>query len=80
MRLVQEKINHRNEAGKIISLSAWRQWHVERGGQLIPVLELKDPALARKRGRGWVSLPNDPREALAELGLLGAATEDEGTA
>lgn len=51
MRLVQEKLNHRNQDGEIISLSAWRQWHVERGGQLIPVLDLKDPTLARKRGR-----------------------------
>lgn len=51
MRLVQEKVNHRNDKGEIISLSAWRQWHVVRGGQLVSIVELKDPALARKRGR-----------------------------
>jgi hypothetical protein len=45
MRLIQEKLNHRNERGEIISLSAWRQWHVERDGQLKPVLEPKDPSL-----------------------------------
>ena len=51
MRAVQEKRNHRNEKGEFISLSAWRQWHVERNGQIMPIFELKDPALAHKRGR-----------------------------
>ena len=51
MRLVQEKLDHRNENGEIISLSAWRQWHVERDGQLIPTLYLKNPALSHKRRR-----------------------------
>lgn len=51
MLSIQEKRNHRNDRGQIISLSAWRQWHVERAGKLVPVLELKDPALAHKRGR-----------------------------
>lgn len=47
----QQRRNHRNTDGKIVSLSAWRQWHVERGGKLVPILELKDPELARHRGR-----------------------------
>src|ERR1700679_2330373 len=44
MRVIQKKSNHRNEKGEIISLSAWRQWHVERDGHLVPVFELKDRA------------------------------------
>lgn len=51
MHLVQDKLGHRNDKGEIISLSAWRQWHVVRKGQLISMVELKDPSLARKRGR-----------------------------
>lgn len=66
MRLVQEKLDHRNEDGEIISLSAWRQWHVERDSQFIPVLNLKDPALARKRGRTVSSSIDKTAE---ELGL-----------
>lgn len=51
MRLFQEKLGHRNSNGEVIALSAWRQWHVLRDGQLIPIVDLKDPAKARKRGR-----------------------------
>ena len=51
MLAIQVKRSHRNEKGEIISLSAWRQWHVERGGKLVPIFELKDPALAHKRSR-----------------------------
>ena len=54
MRVVQERKGHRNGAGTIISLSAWRQWNVIRDGNLVPVLELKDPARAHKRGRKLV--------------------------
>ncbi|WP_156964499.1 hypothetical protein [Methylocapsa aurea] len=50
MRIVQEAKNHRNDKGEIISLSAWRQWHVIREGRLFSMLDLKDPALARRRG------------------------------
>jgi hypothetical protein len=56
MRLVQEQKDHRNQKGEIISLSAWRQWHVVRDGKLLSMLELKDPALARKRGRATITL------------------------
>ena len=51
MSLVQERKNHRNDKGELISLSAWRQWHVVREGKLCSVLELKDPNLAHRRGR-----------------------------
>jgi hypothetical protein len=46
----QKKKGHRNEKGQIISLSAWRQWYVERDGRFVPLLDLKDEALARTRG------------------------------
>lgn len=51
MKIVQERKKHRNADGDIISLSAWRQWHVVRDGKMFSMVELKDPALARKRGR-----------------------------
>ena len=51
MKIVQKRKNHRNSKGELISLSAWRQWHVVRDNNLIPIFELKDQKLARKRGR-----------------------------
>ena len=51
MRLVQDRKGHRNAKGEIISLSAWRQWHIVRDGRLFSMFELKDPALAHKRTR-----------------------------
>ena len=51
MKLVQERKGHRNAKGEIMSLSAWRQWHVDRDGRRVSMFELKDPALARKRTR-----------------------------
>lgn len=66
MHAVQSKLNHRNERGEIISLSAWRQWHVVRSGRLMSMVELKDPSLARKRGRTF-SLETD--KAAEKLGL-----------
>jgi hypothetical protein len=62
MRLVQERKGHRNAKSEIISLSAWRQWHVVRDGRLFSMFELKDPTLARKRTLG-VEI------TLADLGL-----------
>jgi hypothetical protein len=56
MRIVQERKNHRNAKGELISLSAWRQWYVSRDGKLVSILELKDPKLARRRGRDEISL------------------------
>jgi hypothetical protein len=63
MRLVQEKMNHRNQKGELISLSAWRQWHVHRNGKLMPLIELKDPVRAHRRGR------DIPILTLEDLGL-----------
>lgn len=51
MKQVQEKRNHRNEKGDLISLSAWRQWHVERAGRMVPPDTLKSPDLAHRRSR-----------------------------
>jgi len=49
MKVVQEKLGHRNNDGELISLSSWRQWHVIRRNKYTPLEELKDPKLARKR-------------------------------
>lgn len=49
MKEMQARLDHRNNKGELISLSAWRQWHVLRDNQFIPVEDLKDPALAYKR-------------------------------
>jgi hypothetical protein len=51
MRLFQERLDHRNEDGEFVSLSAWRQWHVIRNQTLVPLLELKDLTLAKRRRR-----------------------------
>lgn len=56
MRRIQEARNHRNEKGDIVSLSAWRQWHVERDGKMVSLFELKDPELARRRVRSIFTL------------------------
>jgi hypothetical protein len=58
LKIVQQRIGHRNNKGELISLSAWRQWHVIRDGKLNSILELKDPQLARKRGRIMANLSN----------------------
>jgi hypothetical protein len=50
MRLIQEAKNHRNPEGLIVSLNAYRQWHVIRQERFVPIYDLKDPDLARKRG------------------------------
>jgi hypothetical protein len=67
MQLVQERKRHRNSRGELISLSAWRQWHVVRDGRLLSMLELKDPRLAHKRGRRISKLAS--HLTLKELGL-----------
>ncbi len=51
MQFFQNRKGHRNSDGAFVSLSAWRQWHVIRNEKLIPLDELKEPSLARKRGR-----------------------------
>jgi len=50
MKIVQKQKGHLNDKGQIISHSAWRDWHVLRAGRLVSLFDLKDPALARKRG------------------------------
>ena len=37
------------ERRRVISLNAWRKWHVRRKDRLLSLYELKDPALARRR-------------------------------
>jgi hypothetical protein len=59
MQIFQERSKH------VISLSSWRQWHVLRDKRFIPLVELKDPALARRRGA-----PIDTNKLLAELEAL----------
>lgn len=51
MQHFQRRHGHLNEKGELISLSAWRQWHVLRDRKWVQLLELKDPALAKRRGR-----------------------------
>lgn len=50
MQMVQERLGHRNAEGQLVSRSAWRQWYVERGERYVRLLDLKDPAKAKKRG------------------------------
>jgi hypothetical protein len=45
------RAGHRNEKGELVSLSAWRRWYVIRDKKFVPLLELKDPTLARTRSR-----------------------------
>jgi hypothetical protein len=52
---IQKIKGHKNAKGEIISLSAWRQWYVDRDG-LVPLIKLKDPHLARKRDRAVLTL------------------------
>jgi hypothetical protein len=56
MLIFQKRKNH------VVSLNAWRYWNVLRGKRLIPLLELKDPAQARRRGA-----PIDTDQLLAGL-------------
>lgn len=41
--LVCQRFSHR----RMVSLSPWRQWHVLRENQFIPLVELKDPRQAQ---------------------------------
>ena len=66
MKAVQKAKKHFNDKGEIISLSAWRQWHVRRDDRLVSLAELKDPALAHRRGAHNRKLPVP---SLEELGL-----------
>jgi hypothetical protein len=50
MRMIQHKVGHR-QFGELISLNAYTKWYVVRGGELIRLNDLKNPALVRRRGR-----------------------------
>jgi hypothetical protein len=66
MRTIQERVDHR-AFGKLVSLNAYLKFHVVRRGMLVPLAELKDPALARKRGRRVTDEQAD--RFLGEIGL-----------
>jgi hypothetical protein len=51
MQIVQRRIGNVGADGRPVSLSAWRQWHVRRERDYVPLFELKDPTLARRRRR-----------------------------
>jgi hypothetical protein len=59
MQIFQDRARH------VVSLSSWRQWHVIREKRFIPLVELKDPSRARRRGA-----PIDTDKLLAELDAM----------
>ncbi|WP_394761220.1 hypothetical protein [Phenylobacterium sp.] len=63
MKEIQRRLKHVNNQGKLISLSAYRQWYVLRDRTLVPIESLKNAALARTRLRAVDRLD------LGELGL-----------
>ncbi|MBX9643561.1 MAG: hypothetical protein K2W91_05595 [Novosphingobium sp.] len=67
MHAVQARLNHVNEKGELVSLSAFRQWYVVRDEKLVPLDHLKDPKLRRRRKTKDPAV--DVRALLAELGL-----------
>lgn len=67
MRQVQIRSGHFNARGQIVSLSAYRQWHVVRDGRLIALDELKTPD--KKRRRTTKASKVDVDALLAELGI-----------
>ena len=67
MHRVQRQLGHLNHAGELVSLSAYRQWHVVRDGKLVALDQLKSPELRRKR-RSKASTV-DVEALLAELGI-----------
>lgn len=63
MELVQIRKNHRTDNGELVSLNAWRQWHVIRYGRLVSLLEIKEAASSRDR------VPVVSDVAIADAGL-----------
>jgi hypothetical protein len=53
MKIFQERSGH------VVSLSSWRQWHVLRNKRFTPLVELKDPDLARRRGGLLTAIDED---------------------
>ena len=50
MLIFQKRAMDEGRSDKLVSLNAWLKWHVLRDGRLVPLFELKDPTLARRRG------------------------------
>ena len=73
MQFYQERHSHLGADGKLVPLSAYRQWYAYRDGKLLPLEALKDPSKTRRR-RTSVQM-NDrlsklsATELLKELGL-----------
>ena len=67
MQAIQKEVGHYNDKGALISLSAYRQWYVVRGGELIPLDQLKDPKLKRTRTSKTAKV--DVSALLRELGI-----------
>ena len=67
MHTIQERSNHVNNEGKLVSLSAYRQWHVVRDGKMVALDRLKDPD--QRRRRTPKASPVDVDALLAELGI-----------
>ena len=67
MQAVQVRSNHVNGEGKLVSLSAYRQWHVVRDGKMVPLDRLKDPN--QRRHRTAKASIVDVAALLAELGI-----------
>ncbi|WP_298743103.1 hypothetical protein [uncultured Brevundimonas sp.] len=73
MQFYQQRHSHLGADGKLVPLSAYRQWYAYRDGKLLPLEALKDPSKTRRR-RTSVQM-NDrlsklsATELLKELGL-----------
>ncbi len=65
MLIFQQRAVKDGRAPKVVSLNAWLKWHVLRDDRLVPLYELKDPTLARRRGP-----PVDEEKLFAELDAL----------
>ncbi len=73
MQMFQERHSHRGADGKLVPLSAYRQWYAHRNGTLVSLEELKDPGKTRRR-RTSVQMSEDlshlsSTELLERLGL-----------
>ena len=67
MHHIQVRLNHVDDNGKPVSLSAYQKWYVVRDEKLVQLDQLKDPQLRRRR-KPKVSTV-DVKALLAELGL-----------
>ncbi|MBS3928185.1 MAG: hypothetical protein KGZ65_07110 [Sphingomonadales bacterium] len=67
MHVIQARLNHRNSKGELVPLSAFQKWYVVRDGKLVPLDQLKDPKLRRRRQPKASTV--DVKALLAELGI-----------